>query len=472
MLFSSLIFLFYYLPVVLLIYYITPRKYKNIFLFFANLIFYGWGEPIFIFIMLFSTVTEYFYGILIEKHRHHQKTARILLAASIVTNLSLLGFFKYAGFLAGLLNMIPFFGNIPVPLIPLPIGISFYTFQTMSYAIDVYRNDVSAERNMISFGTYITLFPQLLAGPIVRYKDIKDQLKSRYKNKDSRILTEQFATGVRLFIIGLSKKILIADQMGLLWNSLNVNPHENGLLGSWIGIIAFAMQIYFDFSGYSDMACGLGNMLGFNFLKNFNYPYMADSITDFWRRWHISLSTWFRDYVYIPLGGNRKGRFRTYLNLIAVWFLTGLWHGASWNFVLWGLYFCVILITEKIFLLKLLSLVPTVFRHLYAIVLILFGWIIFSFENISDMAAYLLSMFSLSGGLLKDKSVLGFLPLLFIACFACLPVTKHFYYKIKKHTAFPRFILLAELGVLAVSMLLCTSALVGQSYHPFLYFRF
>ena len=300
MVFSSLLFLFMYLPIVLILYYICPRRWRNLLLFIVNLVFYGWGEPVFVTLMIFSTIVDYTCGYFINKYREtNKKRAKGFLIASVCINLSLLGFFKYAGFLTNTLNYLPFL-NIPALKIPLPIGISFYTFQTMSYSIDVYRGDAPVQKNIITFGTYVSLFPQLIAGPIVRYKDVAYQLDHRRETLD------QFTKGVCLFCVGLGKKVLIANQMGALWDSMR-ETGEMGWLGSWVGIIAYTFQIYFDFSGYSDMACGLGNMFGFEFLKNFNYPYISKSITEFWRRWHISLGTWFREYVYIPLGGNRKG---------------------------------------------------------------------------------------------------------------------------------------------------------------------
>ena len=350
-------------------------------------------------------------------------------------------------------------------MIPLPIGISFYTFQTMSYTIDVYRNDSPVQRNFISFGTYVALFPQLIAGPIVRYVDVAEQIDHRRENWN------QFNKGVKIFLVGLAKKVLIANQMGLLWDFLKPAAAQNGLIGSWVGILAFSLQIYFDFSGYSDMARGLGNMFGFEFLKNFDYPYISKSITEFWRRWHISLGTWFREYVYIPLGGNRKGKPRLVLNLLIVWFLTGLWHGASWNFVLWGLYFGVLLILEKFFLLKLLQRLPAFLSHLYALFFIVLGWVIFDFTNLSEMGSYFSSMFSLEYGLIGAEAlplVLNYLPLLLVAIFACLPVGKQFYYRVRN----ARWCWAAELGVCASVLFLCTASLVRQSYNPFLYFRF
>lgn len=465
MVFSSILFLFIYLPVVLGIYYIIPYKFRNFFLFLANLVFYGWGEPIFVLLMLFSTVSDYIWGILIEKHRDNHHLAKAFVVIAIVINLGLLGFFKYAGFIGNMLRGIPIFSSLPVPEIPLPIGISFYTFQTMSYSIDVYRGEAHAQKNIITFGTYVSLFPQLIAGPIVRYQDVAEQLEHRKET------LSQFTQGVRLFLIGLAKKVLIANQMGLLWDQMRATSDQNGIIGAWVGIIAYAFQIYFDFSGYSDMARGLGNMLGFEFLKNFNYPYISKSITEFWRRWHISLGTWFREYVYIPLGGNRKGKPRLLLNLLIVWFLTGFWHGASWNYIVWGLYFGVLLVIEKFFLLKRLERAPAFVSHLYALFFIVFGWVIFYFENTGEMFHYISLLFSGSHGLLGQEAlhlILSYLPLLLIAAIASLPLGYKVYVKVKdwKHYW------LVEAVLCAAVLVVCTAALVSQSYNPFLYFRF
>lgn len=464
MVFSSLIFMFLYLPAVLLIYYITPHKFRNAMLLVVNLVFYGWGEPVFILLMIFSTVLNYVYGYFIEKFRENKRTAKILLVTAIIINLGVLAFFKYAGMLTDTLNVLPFL-NIPDFTIPLPIGISFYTFQTMSYTIDVYRGDTPAQKNIVSFGTYVSLFPQLIAGPIVRYRDVADQLDSRHEN------IEQFTLGVKRFMIGLGKKVLLANSMGLLWDTLRPDMSANGALGNWVGIIAYSFQIYFDFSGYSDMACGLGNMFGFEFLKNFNYPYISKSITEFWRRWHISLSTWFRDYVYIPLGGNRKGVVRNIINILIVWGLTGLWHGASYNFILWGLYFGVILLLEKFVLKNFLEKLPNAVKHLYSIVLIIFGWVLFYFDDMGQLGAFLASMFDFSNGVLSHDAmvtVLQFLPLLIAAAVASTPLASKLYDKIKNYN----WCWIPETAVTALGLLVCTAALVSNSYNPFLYFRF
>ncbi len=466
MVFSSLLFLFMYLPIVLLIYYAVPFKYRNLFLFFANLVFYGWGEPIYVTLMLFSTVVDYTCGHFIDKYRtRNRKIAKTFLVLSMCINLGLLGFFKYAGFITDTLNATIPFLNIPSIEVPLPIGISFYTFQTMSYSIDVYRNDAPVQRNIITFGTYVALFPQLIAGPIVRYKDVAYQLDHRKETLSS------FTKGVRLFCIGLAKKVLLANQMGLMWDQIRESGEINGWLGSWLGIIAYAFQIYFDFSGYSDMACGLGNMLGFEFLKNFDYPYISKSITEFWRRWHISLGTWFREYVYIPLGGNRKGVFRQIINLLVVWFLTGFWHGASFNFILWGLFYGVILIIEKFVLKKWLDKAPTFVQYIYSLPLILFGWVIFYFVDFAELGNFIVSMFSFSGPVIGESAlstVISFLPLVVIAGISSTPLMFKLHGKIKNKTT---KIVIDTVFCLAV-LFLCTASLVNQSYNPFLYFRF
>ncbi len=465
MYFSSLLFLFVFLPAVLSVYYILPRKLRNGFLLLSNFVFYGWGEPVFILIMIVSITVNYVFGLLIEKYRDNRKRAKTFLVLSVVISLGLLAVFKYAGFASDILRSIPPFAWAPKISLPLPIGISFYTFQTLSYTIDVYRGDAKAQRNAVSFGTYVSFFPQLIAGPIVRYRDIAKMLEER---KES---AAQFAEGVGLFTIGLAKKVLIANQMGVLWDTLRAGVSENGIIGAWIGITAFAFQIYFDFSGYSDMACGLGKMFGFEFMKNFNYPYISKSITEFWRRWHISLGTWFRDYVYIPLGGNRRGLPRVIFNLFVVWFLTGLWHGANFNFIAWGLYYFAILALEKYVYGRYIEKLPAVLRHVYALLLILVGWTIFYFEDMGQFARYLGCMFSVSGGIISRDAmsvIISYLPLLLCAAFASLPFCKNAYLNLREKN----YVKIGEIVFCAVILLLCTASLVNQSYNPFLYFRF
>lgn len=464
MVFSSLIFIFMYLCIVLPIYYILPRKVKNLFLFIASLVFYGYGEPVFIILMIISVTINYLFGILIEKYADNKKKSKALLAVNVLINLAMLGFFKYAAFTVDTVKLIPAFSHLNTPQIPLPIGISFYTFQSMSYTIDVYRGHCKAQKNYIALGTYVALFPQLIAGPIVRYIDVAEQLEKRKET------LEKFTNGVKLFMVGMAKKVLIANQMGELWAQLKT-ADGNGVLGAWVGIIAFTLQIYFDFSGYSDMARGLGNMLGFDFVKNFDYPYISKSITEFWRRWHISLSTWFKEYVYIPLGGNRKGKGRMVFNLFAVWFLTGLWHGASWNFVLWGLYFFVILIIEKFLLLKVLDKVPAVFSHLYALFFIVLGWVIFDFTDMGAMGQYIVTMFSPANGLIGENAkvlVLSYLPLMVVGGFACTPLCRRLIEKV--FSVKGGWVL--ETAAVVLILALCVASLVSSSYNPFLYFRF
>ncbi|MBQ9598466.1 MAG: MBOAT family protein [Clostridia bacterium] len=460
MYFSSLLFLFIFLPAVLAVYYILPKRFRNAFLLLANLVFYGWGEPVFIIVMLISVAVNYVCALLIEKKPQRKKPYLII---SLVISLGLLAVFKYTGFVSDILRAFPPFAWMPHISIPLPIGISFYTFQTLSYTIDVYRGDTKAQKSIVSLGTYISFFPQLIAGPIVRYRDIAEQLDGRKEN------LMQFADGVKIFIVGLAKKVLIANQTGVLWEALKGG--NNGILASWVGIIAFAFQIYFDFSGYSDMAVGLGKMFGFEFMRNFEYPYISKSITEFWRRWHISLSTWFRDYVYIPLGGNRCSLPRVIFNLFAVWFLTGLWHGASANFIAWGLYYFVLLVLEKYVYGKYLDKLPSVLKHIYAIALILIGWTIFSFDDWGQLVNYIGTLFSLSGGIItRDalSNVISYLPLLIAAAVASLPLTKNIYNRVKKQ----KWVMAAEIIFCAAVLLLCTASLVNQSYNPFLYFRF
>lgn len=472
MVFSSILFMFIYLPVVLFLYYISPVRWRNPILFVANLVFYGWGEPVFIVLMLFSITINYINGLLIGRWRlTQQKKAKTVLIINVVINLALLGFFKYYDLIAETLSLLPFIDIKPLG-IALPIGISFYTFQTMSYPIDVYRGDTDVQRNYISFGTFVALFPQLIAGPIVRYKDVADQLDFRASSID------QFSSGVERFMVGVAKKVLIANSLGKLWDYYAAIP-DGGLtvLGSWLGIIAFTLQIYFDFSGYSDMAIGLGRMIGFEFKENFNYPYISRSVTEFWRRWHISLSTWFRDYVYIPLGGNRCSRARNVWNLFVVWFLTGMWHGASWNFIAWGLWFFVLLVGEKLLWGKALERLPSLVRHAYAMVLVVFSWVLFRAETLTAAAAYFAAMFGSSGVWCGSRVVyysLEFWPELLCCCIAALPVKQWLETALQKRDAAPaRAVLTWGPKLAAMALLACSYCkLVTGSFNPFIYFRF
>ena len=461
MVFSSLIFLFLFLPAVLGIYFLSPWRIRNGILLIFSLVFYAWGEPVYIVIMLLSTVTDFGFGLLLERPGSSERKRKTIVVLSVIVNLSLLSTFKYADFLIGNLNTL-FGTHIPLTELPLPIGISFYTFQSMSYIIDIYRRKARAQRNWLDFATFVALFPQLVAGPIVQYSTIAEQL--RHRRVDSGV----FAEGVRRFTKGLAKKVLLANNIGLLWNTVsNAGPDTLPAATAWLGIIAFAFQIYFDFSGYSDMAIGLGLMLGFRFNENFNRPYTAQSITDFWRRWHISLSTWFRDYVYIPLGGNRRGFAVQLRNILIVWMLTGIWHGASWNFLFWGLYFGVILIFEKWIGLRLLERLPRFVRHGYALLLILMGWVFFAFDELHAMGRYFTALFGLNGQPLwnAESGYLLYSNLLLLAVLVIASVFERTTLHRNKHPY-----LLP--GYYAVLFLLSVAYLVDATFNPFLYFRF
>lgn len=469
MVFSSLNFLFVFLPIVLVLYFLAPKKLRNLVLFVVSLFFYAWGEPVYVVLMLFSTVVDFTHGILVEKalKANNKRKAKAAVASSMVVNLLLLGFFKYSDFLIANVNAV--FGlEIPLLNLPLPIGISFYTFQTMSYTVDVYRGEAKAQHNIISFGAYVALFPQLIAGPIVQYKTVAEQLENRSEG------LSDFGYGAGRFITGLGKKVLIANNLGLLWESVKaVDTGSLTLLSAWIGIIAFAFQIYFDFSGYSDMAIGLGRIFGFKFLENFNYPYLSKSITEFWRRWHISLGSWFREYVYIPLGGNRRGLAVQIRNILIVWALTGIWHGASWNFLIWGIYFGIILIIEKAFLLKWLEKIPKFFQHLYTLLLVAFSWAIFAFDDISQGLGYIKAMIMPKGGLADNYSIYLLytqLILLIIAALASCGVGKKAVLRLTAQKPATLEILknIAFVGMFILSI----AYLTDDSYNPFLYFRF
>ncbi len=472
MVFSSLEFLFLFFAVTVLIYYIVPLQLRNIVLLIVSLAFYGWGEPVYVVIMLYSIMVDYICGYFAGKYREtNRKKAKKFVIASAVLNLAVLGFFKYYTFIITNLQLLPFDFLKSIPTladIELPIGISFYTFQTMSYTIDIYRGDAKVQRNVASFGAYVTLFPQLIAGPIVRYQDVDDQLRSRPHNIDL------FASGMRTFVCGFAKKILLANCAGELWDSFrDSSAVAPTVVGAWIGIVFYAFQIYFDFSAYSDMAIGLGKMLGFTFKENFYYPYVSKSITEFWRRWHISMGTWFREYVYIPLGGNRCSKFKMYRNILVVWFLTGLWHGASWNYVLWGLYYCALLLIEKSFLLKVLKKLPSVVSHIYTLVFVLFGWLLFVFEDMAAGIKYLGYMFGGNGAVFTNSvtnfDLLRSIVLIVILCIAATPLPKKLYYKFYKSSQGAR---VAWSVLAAVVLVVCTGYLVDSSYNPFLYFRF
>ncbi|MBC8557534.1 MBOAT family O-acyltransferase [Jutongia hominis] len=471
MVFSSLLFLFRFLPIVLLAYYVLPKKWHNLVLFLASLVFYAWGEPVYVILILFSTTVDYVAGQAVAYCKANQKKKGAIAAVccSAVINLSLLGFFKYADFFLQILHQVTGIKTGQLHL-PLPIGISFYTFQTMSYTIDVYRGDAKVQKNLITFGAYVSLFPQLIAGPIIRYKDVAKQLDQRKET------VSLFSQGIFHFMIGLGKKVLIANQIGMLWQQ--IAAMKTGSLTTataWLGVLAFTLQIYFDFSGYSDMAIGLGAMFGFSFPENFNYPYASKSITEFWRRWHISLGTWFREYVYIPLGGNRKGIVRQIVNLAIVWFLTGLWHGAYINFVLWGVYYGILLVIEKFLLKNVLKALPAILQHFYTMLLVMVGWSLFSWQDMTDAAGYIKTMFFYGGaGYINDQTFYLLLSngiLILIALFGSLSWSKDWC----NRYFFPEGTMRREICriVLVIVLLLsCVAMLVNSSYNPFLYFRF
>ena len=466
MVFSSTVFLLIFLPVVAGIYFLCPRKARNTVLLLFSLVFYGWGEPKYILIMLFSTVFDYTNARLIGHFRDagKQKAAKAVLIVDVVGNLGILGFFKYTDFAIDNLNSLLSAG-IPALGLALPIGISFYTFQTMSYTIDVYRGIVKDQKNILNVGAYVTLFPQLIAGPIVQYKTVEHELMYRRES------VFEASRGMQRFVVGLAKKVLIANQVGALWEQISAMSAPSAVT-AWLGAIAFTFQIYFDFSGYSDMAIGLGHLFGFHFLENFEHPYESRTVTEFWRRWHISLGTWFREYVYIPLGGNRHGKGRQILNLAIVWFLTGLWHGASWNFVLWGLYYAVLLILEKIFLLRWLDKAPKWVGHVYTIFAFIMGWVLFAITDLSALGAYVGHMFS---GTFADSTTAYLLRcdwlLLVLGVIGCTSLPKRLWEK-REQALSPALSDGLRTVWVVVVLLVSMAFLVGDSYNPFLYFRF
>ena len=466
MVFSSLLFLTIFLPVTVGLYYLLPKKARNLLLLAVSLVFYAWGEPTHIFVMLITTAYIWVFGLLVARamEQGKQGVAKLFLILTLVLSLGTLVFFKYTGFLV---STMPFLEGTALGSleIALPIGISFYTFQALSYIIDVYRGDVKAQKSWVNFAMYISLFPQLIAGPIVRYSDVENQIEDRAVTFDG------VAKGIQRFVLGLGKKVLLANQIGALWEIMSGN---GSVLGAWLGAIAFAFQIYFDFSAYSDMAIGLGRMFGFEFTENFRYPYQSGSITEFWRRWHMTLGTWFREYVYIHLGGNRKGKGRQILNLLIVWFLTGFWHGAAWQFILWGLYYFVFLVLEKLFLLKPLQKIPAFFRHGYALIVVLLGWVLFACEDVTAAGAMYKTMFGI-GAPLADSAALyylgGSVVMLILCIIGATELPKLLAAKLQSKLPEPVFQYLgyaAQLLVLVISM----AFLVADSYNPFLYFRF
>lgn len=469
MVFSSFTFLLLFLPLFLAVYALLPVRLRNGMLFLGSLIFYAWGEPVYVTLLLFSTLVDYTHGLLVDRYRGSW-IGRAALFSSVIINLGLLGVFKYSGLLVQTWNNLVG-SQISVPSLALPIGISFYTFQTMSYTLDVYGGKAPVQRNLISFGAYVSMFPQLIAGPIVRYVSVHRELDSR------RTSATKSYQGFRRFLVGLGKKILLANSFGELWELYRGYGNVSSF-GGWLGILAFGLQIYYDFSGYSDMAIGLGKILGFSFPENFSYPYISRSITEFWRRWHITLGTWFREYVYIPLGGNRRGRLCQLRNLLVVWALTGIWHGASWNFLLWGLYFAGFLILEKLFLGKWLERGPSLVAHGYTLGVVALGWVLFAFEDLSAGLSYLRGMLGLAGGLAaKDLAgawltgfdlyqLTSFGPLLLLGVIGCTPWPSH-----RLGAWFGRHPWVETLGLVTLGAA-CVAWLSGDSYNPFLYFRF
>lgn len=468
MLFSSIVFLFIFLPLLIFVYYVLPRKTRNLVLLIFSLFFYGYGEPKYLSIMILSIAINYTMGLLVFKYKNAKKISQAFILLAVILNISILGYYKYANFILENINNI-FATSYDLLNIVMPIGISFFTFQGLSYVIDVYRGHGEVQKNPLNVALYISLFPQLIAGPIVRYETVSDQLENRKET------LEGFSYGVERFVIGLSKKVLIANTVGLVADEVFMaNPGEMSVLLSWVGIIAYTLQIYFDFSGYSDMAIGLGRMFGFKFLENFNYPYISRNITEFWRRWHISLGTWFRDYVYIPLGGNRVETPRFLINIIIVWFLTGFWHGAAWNFIIWGLYYGFILIIEKIFLEKTIEKLPRFLQHVYTMVLVVIGWLIFRTESIAYGKDYLRTMFGLGNKILVDsKAIYYILEYRFAFTMAILFSMPIYPYIKKKIISMEIFFLDYLKALVIISLfLLCIMYLLNSTFNPFIYFRF
>ncbi len=494
MLFSSIVFLFTFLPIILVLYYLVPRIYvniivssrgiksakeryyptvriyRNIVVLSGSLIFYAWGEPVYLFLMVFSILFNYISGLDIARNLKSKEKAKRSLIYNVGVNLLILGFFKYEGFLLDSINaVLPV--DIPFRELPLPIGISFYTFQILSYIIDVYRGEVEVQKNLIDFAVYVTMFPQLIAGPIVQYADIDRQLHAR---KES---IENFGEGVVFFIRGLSKKVLLANTIGMVFQKVSLMDAEQvSVLSAWLGCAAYTFQIYFDFSGYSDMATGLGKMLGFEFKKNFFYPYVSTSITEFWRRWHISLSTWFRDYVYIPLGGNRVSKRTHVRNIMVVWMLTGLWHGAAWNFVIWGLYYGILLLIEKYILADVLEKIPAAVRHIYCLALVMIGWVFFFSPTLGSAVDYLKLMVGVEGHGFIDRQGLYILMtngwMWVMLALGSTPAVHDFYEGFIYSKGQAKMKAAANCLIYAILFLLCVAYLVTESYNPFLYFRF
>nr|WP_122013035.1 MBOAT family O-acyltransferase [Maliibacterium massiliense] len=459
MVFSSLLFLFFFLPLTLGAYYLVPWRWKNAVLLAASLLFYAWGEPVYMLLMLFSIGWNYACARGIARGKH----PKAYVALSVAVSLALLGFFKYADWAIGSLNAALGL-ELPLLALPLPIGISFYTFQILSYTIDVYRGHVPVQKNIVSFGAYVTMFPQLIAGPIVRYADVAAALSAR------TLSVAQFCRGCERFLYGLVKKVLLANNIGLLWAQVQIAPARSALY-AWVGLLAFTLQIYFDFSGYSDMAIGMGDMLGFRFPENFDHPYMSRSVSEFWRRWHMTLGTWFRQYLYIPLGGNRRGRGRTIFNLAVVWLLTGLWHGASWNFVLWGAWFGMLIIGERFVWGRALEKLPRALATLVTFLLVMLGWVLFSFTSMADIGAYMAALLG-AGGAWDAAGLYAlarFGPLLMAALVCATPLARKVLDALRSRGRTTRALLCT---LYAAAFVCCVAYLVDASFNPFLYFRF
>ena len=463
MLFTSISFLYYFLPTIIILYFITPKKYRNYILLIFSIIFYMYGEPKYVILMLVEILVAYFGALLIDKYKSKE-----IFLITIIIHIGLLCVFKYTDLFIGTINSI-FKTNISFLNIALPIGISFYTFQILSYVIDVYRGKVKVQKNILKLATYVSLFPQLIAGPIVRYETICDELD----NRDETI--EKFSLGIRRFIIGLAKKVLIANMLGELCTKFSL-VDERSVLFYWIFAISYMLQVYFDFSAYSDMAIGLGKMFGFTFLENFNYPFISKSITEFWRRWHISLSSWFKDYVYIPLGGSRKGTLKLVRNILIVWFLTGIWHGAAYNFILWGLFIGVFLVIEKLWLSKYISKLPKVLRNIYVLFIIMISFIMFNAGSINEAFFNIKGLFGLNKEVFINNYTIyylkSYLIVLIIAIFGATPLFKNIIEKLKKSKCLNKIINILEPIFLVILLLLVTAYLIDSSYNPFLYFRF
>lgn len=486
MVFSQLTFLYYFLPIVMIVYFFSSDKIRNVLIFITGLFFYAWGEPFYVCLMLFSTAIDYTAGRLMAKYDDDNKKRKICLIVSVCMNVGLLAIFKYSDFLIDSFNGV--FGTSvtnPVVLVnkalnslypfglnekrvELPIGISFYTFQSMSYTIDLYLRNIKVQKSFLNFASYVSLFPQIVAGPIVRYEDVANELESRTVN------IAKISAGIGLFVKGLAKKVLLANNIGMVWTQVKAMDYSTiSVATAWLGIIAFAFQIYFDFSGYSDMATGLGKMLGFEFPKNFDHPYISKSISEFWRRWHITLGSWFRSYVYIPLGGNRNGNFKTYRNLFITWALTGLWHGASWNFILWGLFFGVLIIIERLGFGKILEKLPSAVSMLYTFVMVLFGWVLFDTDTLADAGRYYAAMFG-AGGSLVDSYARYTIASNAVMLVLCILISGGLGSRLISfcEEKNKRASTVAGVAVKIGGLLICTAYLVGATYNPFLYFRF